>query len=67
MKNRVELGRRITEIRTQQGISIESLAELCGITASNVLRIEQGKYSANLDIIFKITEALKCRIDFVTL
>ena len=38
-----------------------------GIDAANLCRIEQGRYSAGLDILAKIATSLECKIDLVRL
>ena len=65
MNERERIGKRITEIRTEKGISIFELADLTGLKKQNIFRIESGKYSADLDILSKIADALNCTLDFI--
>ena len=64
-EERERMGRRIREIRESLKMEPKELAMLSGIETANLLRIEQGKYSAGFDILTKIAYALNCRIDFV--
>ena len=64
---RERMGRRIKEIREKRGLDAHELAMRSGIETINLLRIEQGKYSAGFDILTKIAYALNCEIDFVDL
>lgn len=49
---------RIRELRTTQGWTHEQLAEIAGITPSNLRNIEAGKYSVGLDVLNRIAGAL---------
>ena len=65
MSDREYIGKRVAEIRQAKGLSVRKLAELCGVTASNITKIEHGRYNVSVDILGKICEALGCRIDIV--
>ena len=65
MNNREYIGKRVAEIRQAKGLSIRQLAELCGVTAQNITKIEHGKYNVSIDILGKICDALDCRIDLM--
>lgn len=65
MNNREYVGKRIAEIRQAKGLSIRQLADLCGVSAQNITKIEHGRYNVSIDILGKICEALNCRIDIV--
>ena len=41
------------------------VAQLADIDASNLSRIEKGKYSAGLDILCRIAAAMDCHLDIV--
>lgn len=66
-KERERIGARIKQLREEQNIDAKTLAMKAGIDAANLCRIEQGRYSAGLDILAKIATALECKIDFVRL
>ena len=65
MNNREYIGKLIAEIRQAKGLSIRQLAELCGVSAQNITKVEHGKYNVSVDILGKICEALGCRIDII--
>ena len=66
-EERIRIGQRIKEIRSELHIEAKTLASLTGINAANICRIEQGKQSVGLDILSKIANAMGYRIDFVKL
>ena len=65
MNNREYIGKRVAEIRQAKGLSIRQLADLCGVSAQNITKIEHGRYNVSIDILGKICEALGCRIEIV--
>lgn len=66
-KDRARIGERIRQIRVDRGLEAKDLAKLAGIDASNLCRIENGRYSVGLDILSKIVAVLGKKIDFVDL
>lgn len=62
---RKAMGESIRAMRTAQGWAQEQLAEIAGITASNLGRIEAGKYAVSLDILNKIAEALGAELQMI--
>lgn len=65
MVERQRIGVRIRELRQKQNIDARTLAIKAGIDASNLSRIEQGRYSVGLDILAKIANALNARVEIV--
>ena len=65
MNNREYIGKRVAEIRQAKGLSIRKLAELCGVTASNITKIEHGRYNVSIDILGKICDALGYHVDIM--
>lgn len=65
MNERERIGKRIAEIRKSKGLSQAKLAELTGIAPGNIARIETGKYSAGIDLLSKIADALGYKLDFI--
>ena len=63
--SREYIGKRVAEIRQAKGLSIRKLAELCGVTASNITKIEHGRYNVSIDILGKICEALGCKLEIL--
>lgn len=62
---RQRIGRRIKELREEQNIEANRLADTVGIDAANLCRIEQGKHSVGIDILSKIANALGYKIELV--
>ncbi len=65
--DRTRIGARIREIREARGMDARDLAKLTGIDASNLSRIENGKYSVGFDILAKIATSLGKKVDLVDL
>lgn len=55
---RAAIGRRISALRRKLGLSQRELARRAGISQPNLVNIEAGKYSAGLDILWRIARAL---------
>ena len=66
-EDRARIGARIRQLREERGIEARDLAQLAGIDAANLSRIENGKHSVGLDVLSKIASALGKKIDFVDL
>jgi len=62
---RGRIGARIRQLRESKGMEAKQLATLTNIDASNLCRIEQGRYSVGLDILSKISLALGAKVDLV--
>ena len=62
---RKAMGESIRELRCAQGWTQEQLAEIAGITSSNLGRIETGRYAVSLDILNKIAGALNAELRIV--
>ena len=62
---RKRIGNRLKELRTKNGISLIQLSEVTGLTPSNIARIEDGRYTAKLEVLQSIATALGCVIDVV--
>lgn len=56
--HRAAVGARIRTLRKDEGLTQQQLAERAGITRANLANIEMGKYSAGLDILWKIAATL---------
>ncbi|MFN7703574.1 MAG: helix-turn-helix domain-containing protein [Chryseotalea sp.] len=63
--DRERIGTKIRQLRENKGIEAKQLAILTDIDASNLCRIEQGRYSVGLDILSKISKALGAKVDLV--
>jgi DNA-binding XRE family transcriptional regulator len=62
---RERIGQKIRQLRERKGMEAKQLATLTSIDASNLCRIEQGRYSVGLDILSKISQALGAKVDLV--
>jgi transcriptional regulator with XRE-family HTH domain len=58
----VRFGRRLREVRTQAGLSQESLAAAAGLARNFVSMIETGKRNVTLATVAKLARALGCRM-----
>lgn len=58
-KSKKMLGKRIRQLRKNDGLSQEGFAELIGIDPNSVSRIECGVHYPSLDTLEKIAEILK--------
>ena len=63
--DRERIGKRISRLRMEAGISQYKLADLTGISEGNIARFESGKYSTGIDLLSKIGDALGYELDFV--
>ncbi len=56
--NRIDLGKRLRELRSKQGFSQTDLAKLVGVTPSTISQIESNLIYPSLTALFKIAETL---------
>ena len=52
-------------MRTAQGWEQEQLAQIAGISISNIRSVEAGKYAVNIDVLNKIAGALGAELRMV--
>ena len=50
---------KIKEIRKEQKITKDKLAELVDVTRQTIIALEQGKYNPSLKLAYQIKKALK--------
>lgn len=62
---RMVIGKRIAELRKEQGISQAELADKCGMQRPHIARVESGRYGITLDVLSRIAQALGKTIDLV--
>lgn len=55
---RLRLGQRIAEVREEQGLTQQQLADRCGLIQQNIDRIEKGRYNTGIDLYSNILQAL---------
>lgn len=54
----IEIGEKIKQLRLDKKLSQQALAEGCGISRSNLNRIENGKGAPSTDTLLKLSEVL---------
>jgi transcriptional regulator with XRE-family HTH domain len=64
-QERLRMGERIATLRKAQGMTQAELAERAGLQRSHIVRLEQGRYGATIDVLSTIADALNCEIDFI--
>ena len=62
---RLRIGTYIANLREQWHLTQAQLAELAGITVSNLVRIEQGRYIVGIDELQAIANVLGMDVDLV--
>lgn len=62
---RKAMGESIRELRIAQGWTQEQIAEIAGISTSNIRSVEAGKYAVNIDVLNKIAGALGAELRIV--
>jgi transcriptional regulator with XRE-family HTH domain len=55
---RQEVATQLRQVRKDQGMTQESLAELVGTKKSNISRLESGRYNPSLDFLVKVAGGL---------
>lgn len=65
MDTNEEVIKRITEIRKKNGLSINKLADKCGVNSANLSRSLAGKASLTDRVIYKIASALHVSVDWL--
>jgi len=59
MKLEVVFGKVLRQIREEKGITQEKLAELAEVDRTYIYRLESGKRSPSIDVVFRLADALK--------
>ena len=59
------LGLNICYYRKARSMTQTELAERTGLQRSHIVRLEQGKYGATIDVLSAIADALGYQIDFI--
>ena len=62
---RTYIGKRIAEERAKLGLSQRDLANLSGVNHATIAKIELGRWSAGIDMLGRITEAMGLKVDLV--
>lgn len=61
------IGKRISTLRRQHGITQESLAEKLNITIKHISSVERGISSLSLDKMIEASKLLDCTLDYLVL
>lgn len=75
-QERQRMGERIATLRKsidwtdangihRHGMTQTELATVTGLQRPHIVRLEQGKYGATIDVLSIIADALGCQVDFV--
>lgn len=59
---RQEIATQLRQVRKEQGMTQERLAEKVGTRKSNISRLESGRYNPSLDFLEKLQEDLAGRL-----
>lgn len=62
---RERIGAQIRTLREERNLEAKDLAKYADIDASNLSRIEKGKFSPGLDILCKIAAAMDCSVEII--
>ena len=62
---RERIGAQIRRLREERNLEAKELAQYADIDASNLSRIEKGKYSPGLDVLCKIASAMDCSVEII--
>ena len=62
LEPRLEVISQIKQVRKEQPITQEALAERAGTKKSNISRLESGKYNPSLDFLIRVANCLGKRI-----
>ncbi|WP_416149521.1 helix-turn-helix transcriptional regulator [Salipaludibacillus sp. HK11] len=54
---------KIKEIRLSKGITQKYVAKKVGISQSYLSNLEKNKFNPSAEIMFKIADVLKCKVD----
>lgn len=59
------MNNRIKELRKEQNVTQEELANAVGVTRQTIISLENGKYNASLQLAFKIAKHFGTEIEKV--
>ena len=60
-------GKRIKELRRQQGLTQEMLSEMCGVSEGYIGRLENGQYGDSIDLLIELSELFGTSLDYLIL
>lgn len=59
------IGQQLATLREKRGLSTRQLADMCGLSFSNISKIERGSYNVSIDLLSKVCEALGADIRII--
>lgn len=63
--SRNRIAKKIVELRTQQALTQQQLADATGLSINTIRGIEEAKFSVKTDILERIASCLGARVDIV--
>lgn len=60
---RLRIGQRLAALRKEKGYTVRSLSEECGISYQYISKMENGRFSASVDMVAAICDVLGARIE----
>lgn len=63
--SRNRIAKRIIELRTQQGLTQQQLADATELSINTIRGLEEAKFSVKTDILERIASVLGARVDIV--
>ena len=63
MESKATMGKRISDLRKQKGMTQEQLANLCGVSRQTISAIEKGDYNPTINLCIAICRALDKTLD----
>ena len=60
-----DIYKKLRQIRIEKGLSQKTLGEKCGLTQQAINRIEQGQRKIDLDLLLRMSEALKVSVSAI--
>ncbi len=61
----VALGKKIKEKRIERKLTQEQLGEICELSSAHIGHIERGTRILSVDVLFKISQALRVSVDYL--
>ena len=60
---KLDLAKHLVNARTEKNLTQEKLSELSGVSVSEISRIENGRYSATVETLCRLSNALDVGLD----
>ena len=61
-ENRKKIGKLLSHKRKERGYTLEEVAIKTGLSETNLMRIEEGRYNIGVDMLMNIINALETKI-----